>query len=304
MKLIFEMGAPGRGCDLIPPCTTPEITPKVPLRKKALHLPEVSETELSRHYTDLAKQTHGVNDGFYPLGSCTMKYNPKINDAASLLPGFTNIHPLQDEKNVQGCLEVLSSIEEALCEITGMQACTLQPAAGAHGEFTGLLLIKAWHTSRGDSKRTKIIVPDSAHGTNPASAAMAGFDVINIASDEHGCVDLEALKAAVGDDTAGLMLTNPNTVGLFDPNIAEITQIVPWKPAAYAITDGANLNAVMGVARPGDMGFDVMHLNLHKTFSNSAWRRWPRKWTGCLQGFSGTVSARPSLGKQTDGTFT
>ncbi|MDD5798330.1 MAG: aminomethyl-transferring glycine dehydrogenase subunit GcvPB [Clostridiaceae bacterium] len=180
MKLIFEMGAPGRGCDLIPPCTTPEITPKVPLRKKALHLPEVSETELSRHYTDLAKQTHGVNDGFYPLGSCTMKYNPKINDAASLLPGFTNIHPLQDEKNVQGCLEVLSSIEEALCEITGMQACTLQPAAGAHGEFTGLLLIKAWHTSRGDSKRTKIIVPDSAHGTNPASAAMASFDVMHL----------------------------------------------------------------------------------------------------------------------------
>ena len=266
MKLIFEMGAPGRGCDLIPPCTTPEITPKVPLRKKALHLPEVSETELSRHYTDLAKQTHGVNDGFYPLGSCTMKYNPKINDAASLLPGFTNIHPLQDEKNVQGCLEVLSSIEEALCEITGMQACTLQPAAGAHGEFTGLLLIKAWHTSRGDSKRTKIIVPDSAHGTNPASAAMAGFDVINIASDEHGCVDLEALKAAVGDDTAGLMLTNPNTVGLFDPNIAEITQIV-HEADGLCYYDGANLNAVMGVARPGDMGFDVMHLNLHKTFS-------------------------------------
>lgn len=298
MKLIFEMGAPGRGCDLIPPCTTPEITPKVPLRKKALHLPEVSETELSRHYTDLAKQTHGVNDGFYPLGSCTMKYNPKINDAASLLPGFTNIHPLQDEKDVQGCLEVLSSIEEALCEITGMQACTLQPAAGAHGEFTGLLLIKAWHTSRCDSKRTKIIVPDSAHGTNPASAAMAGFDVINIASDEHGCVDLEALKAAVGDDTAGLMLTNPNTVGLFDPNIAEITQIV-HEAGGLCYYDGANLNAVMGVARPGDMGFDVMHLNLHKTFSTPHGGGGPRKWTGCLQGFSGTVSARPSH-RQTD----
>ena len=303
MKLIFEMGAPGRGCDLIPPCTTPKVTIKVPLRKKALHLPEVSETELSRHYTDLAKQTHGVNDGFYPLGSCTMKYNPKINDAASLLPGFTNIHPLQDTKDVQGCLEVLSSIEEALCEITGMQACTLQPAAGAHGEFTGLLLIKAWHESRGDSKRTKIIVPDSAHGTNPASAAMADFDVINIPSDEHGCVDLEALKAAVGDDTAGLMLTNPNTVGLFDPNIAEITRIV-HDAGGLCYYDGANLNAVMGITRPGDMGFDVMHLNLHKTFSTPHGGGGPG---------SGPVACKDSLApflpglridKQTDGTFT
>ncbi|MCD7814618.1 MAG: aminomethyl-transferring glycine dehydrogenase subunit GcvPB [Lachnospiraceae bacterium] len=266
MKLIFEMGAPGRGSELLPVCKTPYKSQKVAFRKKTLRLPEVSETELSRHYTELAKQTHGVNDGFYPLGSCTMKYNPKVNEEAAALPGFTQIHPLQDSSDVQGCLTVLSEMEKALCEITGMDACTLQPAAGAHGEFTGLLLMKAYHVSRGDIARKKIIVPDSAHGTNPASAAMAGFDVVNIASNEDGCVDLEALKRAVGEDTAGLMLTNPNTVGLFDPNIAEITRIV-HEAGGLCYYDGANLNAIMGITRPGDMGFDVMHLNLHKTFS-------------------------------------
>ncbi|MCD8370917.1 MAG: aminomethyl-transferring glycine dehydrogenase subunit GcvPB [Clostridiales bacterium] len=266
MKLIFEMGAPGRGCDLLAECPTPYTPTNVALREKPLRLPEVSETELSRHYTELAKQAHGVNDGFYPLGSCTMKYNPKINEEAAALPGFTQIHPLQDTPDIQGCLEVISETEQALCAITGMDACTLQPAAGAHGEFTGLLLIKAYHASRGDDVRRKIIVPDSAHGTNPASAAMAGFDVVNIVSDAHGCVDLDALKAAVGDDTAGLMLTNPNTVGLFDPNIAEITRIV-HEAGGLCYYDGANLNAIMGITRPGDMGFDVMHLNLHKTFS-------------------------------------
>ncbi|MCD7840998.1 MAG: aminomethyl-transferring glycine dehydrogenase subunit GcvPB [Lachnospiraceae bacterium] len=266
MKLIFEMGAPGRGSELIPECRSPYALKTAALREKPLHLPEVSETEISRHYTELAKQAHGVNDGFYPLGSCTMKYNPKVNEETAALPGFTGIHPLQDADDAQGALEVLSKMEDMLCEITGMDACTLQPAAGAHGEFTGLLLIKAYHTNRGDRNRTKIIVPDSAHGTNPASAAMAGFDVVNIASDDHGCVDLDALKKAVGDDTAGLMLTNPNTVGLFDPNIAEITRIV-HEAGGLCYYDGANLNAIMGIARPGDMGFDVMHLNLHKTFA-------------------------------------
>ena len=266
MKLIFEMGQKGRGCDLLPDCTTPVVDPGSFARKRALHLPEVSETECSRHYTELAGQTHGVNDGFYPLGSCTMKYNPKINEAAASLEGFAGIHPLQAEKDVQGCLEVMKTVERDLCEITGMDAMTLQPAAGAHGEFTGLLLIKAYHQSRGDEKRKKIIVPDSAHGTNPASAAMAGFDIVNIASDEHGCVDLQKLQEAVGEDTAGLMLTNPNTVGLFDPNIGEITRIV-HEAGGLCYYDGANLNAIMGITRPGDMGFDVMHLNLHKTFS-------------------------------------
>ena len=195
-----------------------------------------------------------------------MKYNPKINEELASLPGFTAIHPLQPEHTVQGAMQVLFQAEQALCEITGMDAMTFQPAAGAHGEFTGLLLIKAYHKHRGDQKRTKIIVPDSAHGTNPASATMAGFTVVSIPSREDGCVDLEKLKAAVGDDTAGLMLTNPNPVGLFDKNILEITRIV-HDAGGLNYYDGANLNAVMGVSRPGDMGFDVVHLNLHKTFS-------------------------------------
>jgi glycine dehydrogenase subunit 2 len=222
--------------------------------------------DLSRHYTELAKKCHGVKDGFYPLGSCTMKYNPKINEDMAALPGFTEIHPLQPEHTVQGCMEVMRQAEGYLCEITGMDRMTFQPAAGAHGEFTGLLLIKAYHRSRGDRKRTKIIVPDSAHGTNPASAAMAGFTVVSIPSGEDGCVDLEKLQEAVGDDVAGLMLTNPNTVGLFDKNITRITDIVHGC-GGLCYYDGANLNAVMGIVRPGDMGFDVVHLNLHKTFS-------------------------------------
>jgi len=235
-------------------------------RELPLRLPEVSENDISRHYTELAKATHGVNDGCYPLGSCTMKYNPKINEEIAGLPGFTGIHPLQPESTVQGALEVLKTAEEIFSEITGMDSMTFQPAAGAHGEFTGLLLIRAWHESRGDEKRTKIIVPDSAHGTNPASAAMAGYKVINIPSTADGLVDLEKLREAVGEDTAGLMLTNPNTVGLFDPNILEITKIV-HDAGGLCYYDGANLNAVMGITRPGDMGFDVVHLNLHKTFS-------------------------------------
>ena len=265
MKLIFEKGAPGQHLTLMPACDVPEVTLANP-RTEPLALPHVSETELTRHYTALAKRVHGVNDGFYPLGSCTMKYNPKINEDMAALPGFAQIHPLQPEETVQGCLEVVHEAETLLCEITGMNGMTFQPAAGAHGEFTGLLLIKAYHTHRNDTARTKIIVPDSAHGTNPASAVMAGFSVVNIPSGEDGCVDVEALRAAVGPGTAGLMLTNPNTVGIFDKNILEITKIV-HEAGGLCYYDGANLNAVMGVVRPGDMGFDVIHLNLHKTFS-------------------------------------
>ena len=265
MKLIFEKGAPGRGLSLLPPCDVPEVRPERP-RAEPLELPEVSENELTRHYSALCKRVHGVNDGFYPLGSCTMKYNPKINEELAALPGFTQIHPLQPEAGVQGCLEVYARAEELLDEITGMDAMTFQPAAGAHGEFTGLLLIKAYHRGRGDEGRTKILVPDSAHGTNPASAVMAGFTVVNIPSAADGGVDVEALRAAAGPDTAGLMLTNPNTLGLFDRNILEITRIV-HEAGGLCYYDGANLNAVMGVVRPGDMGFDVVHLNLHKTFS-------------------------------------
>ena len=265
--LVFEKSRAGRGMSMLPACDVEIKKPgEKDARQKELHLPQMSENDLSRHYTELAKKSHGVNDGFYPLGSCTMKYNPKINEDMAALPGFTQIHPLQPEHSVQGCLEVLKKSEEYLCEITGMDGMTFQPAAGAHGEFTGLMLIKAYHESRGDEKRTKIIVPDSAHGTNPASAAMAGYKVVSIASAPDGGVDLEALKSACGEDTAGLMLTNPNTVGLFDKNILKITEIV-HECGGLCYYDGANLNAVMGTVRPGDMGFDVIHLNLHKTFS-------------------------------------
>lgn len=265
--LIFEKSRPGRGKEMLPSCDVPEVELKEEHRRKTgLHLPEMAEGDLSRHYTELAKKSHGVNDGFYPLGSCTMKYNPKINNDMSDLPGFAEIHPLQPEHTIQGCMEVLKTAEETLCEITGMDHMSFQPGAGAHGEFAGLLLMKAYHKSRGDDKRTKIIVPDSAHGTNPASAVMAGYSVVSIPSGADGCVDIEKLKEVAGDDIAGLMLTNPNTVGLFDKNILEITKIV-HDCGGLNYYDGANLNAIMGIVRPGDMGFDVIHLNLHKTFS-------------------------------------
>ncbi|MDR0834980.1 MAG: aminomethyl-transferring glycine dehydrogenase subunit GcvPB [Tannerella sp.] len=267
MKLLFEISKEGHGCDLLPALDVEEYTlPECKKREIPLPLPQLSEVELSRHYTQLMKRTFGVNSGFYPLGSCTMKYNPRVNEDIAALSGFTDIHPLQPEHTVQGCLQVYAETEKALCEITGMDAVTFQPAAGSHGEFTGVMIIKAYHESRGDLQRTKIIVPDAAHGTNPASAAMAGFTVVNISSNAEGCVDLDKLREAVGDDTAGFMLTNPNTVGLFDKNILEITRIV-HEAGGLNYYDGANLNAIMGITRPGDMGFDVIHLNLHKTFS-------------------------------------
>ena len=267
MELIFERSREGRGCAILPGLDVPAAElPEALRRGRKLHLPQIAEVDISRHYTALMKRTHGVNDGFYPLGSCTMKYNPKINDEMAGLPGFSKIHPLQPAHTVQGCLKALCMAEELLCEITGMDGMTFQPAAGAHGEFTGLMLIQAYHESRGDQKRTKIIVPDAAHGTNPASASMVGYEVVSIPSNSEGCVDLEKLRAAVGEDTAGLMLTNPNTVGIFDKNILEITRII-HDAGGLNYYDGANLNAVMGMVRPGDMGVDVIHLNLHKTFS-------------------------------------
>jgi glycine dehydrogenase subunit 2 len=267
MKLLFEKGAPGRGLSILPKLDVPaSAIDEGLLRSRPPRLPSLSETEISRHYTALAGRTHGVNDGFYPLGSCTMKYNPKIDDEMASLPGFTGAHPLQPVEDVQGSLEVLDRLRGILCEVTGMADMTFQPAAGAHGEQTGLLMIKAYHRSRGDFNRTKVIVPDSAHGTNPASAAMAGMQVVSIPSGPDGCVDLDALQRAVGPDTAGLMLTNPNTLGIFDRNIVEITRIV-HEAGGLNYYDGANLNAIMGIVRPGDMGFDVVHLNLHKTFA-------------------------------------
>ena len=265
MKTIFELGEKDHALTLLPECDVPEVMPGA-AREKPLHLPHVSENELIRHYTALSHRVHGMNDGFYPLGSCTMKYNPKVNETLAALPGFARLHPLQPEDTAQGALELMYRTGKLLGEITGMDGFTLQPAAGAHGEFTGLLLIKAYHVSRGDTARREIIVPDSAHGTNPASSVMADFRVVNIPSGPDGCVDLDALRKAVGPQTAGLMLTNPNTVGIFDKNILEITKIV-HDAGGLCYYDGANLNAVMGVVRPGDMGFDCIHLNLHKSFA-------------------------------------
>ena len=267
MKLIFEKSVPGRRCSILPRCDVEEVQlPQELRRQEAPALPELSEVDLSRHYTELCQHVHGVNCGFYPLGSCTMKYNPRIDEEMAALPGFAGVHPLAPEHAVAGCREVLDTASRYLCQITGMDGMTFQPAAGAHGEFTGVLLIKQYHDARGDHQRTKIIVPDSAHGTNPATAAMCGYQVVNIPSAADGCVDLEALKAVLGDDVAGLMLTNPNTVGIFDENILEITRLV-HEAGGLCYYDGANLNAVMGIVRPGDMGFDCIHMNLHKTFA-------------------------------------
>lgn len=269
--LIFELSKSGRiGYSLseldVPEVSVEEFLGADYVRQEEPELPEVDELQIMRHYTALSRRNHGVDSGFYPLGSCTMKYNPKINEDVARFPGFAHIHPLQPEETVQGAMEMLYDLQTTLAQITGMDEVTLQPAAGAHGEWTGLMLIRAFHEKNGDFKRTKVIVPDSAHGTNPASATVAGLEAITVKSDENGLVDLEDLKSVVGDDTAALMLTNPNTLGLFEANILEMAKIV-HDAGGKLYYDGANMNAIMGKARPGDMGFDVVHLNLHKTFT-------------------------------------
>ena len=221
--------------------------------------------DLVRHFTRLSQLNHGVDIGFYPLGSCTMKYNPKINEYAANLPGFNRIHPYVPEDLAQGALQLMYELQYYLAEIAGMDHVSLQPAAGAHGELAGILIIRAYHRSRNDLKRTKILIPDSAHGTNPASAALAGYTVVELPTDERGGVDVEALEAAMDETVAGLMLTNPNTLGLFDENIQRIEKIVHDR-GGLLYYDGANANAILGISRPGDMGFDVLHFNLHKTF--------------------------------------
>ncbi|KIL48504.1 glycine dehydrogenase subunit 2 [Jeotgalibacillus alimentarius] len=269
--LIFELSREGRiGYSLpeldVPEMDTEELLPSGFVRQEAPELPEVSELDIMRHYTALSKRNHGVDSGFYPLGSCTMKYNPKVNEAVARYAGFAHIHPLQDESTVQGALEMMYDLQEHLVEITGMDEVTLQPAAGAHGEWTGLMMIRAFHEANGDFNRTKVIVPDSAHGTNPASATVAGFETVTVKSNENGLVDLEDLKRVVDGQTAALMLTNPNTLGLFEEDILEMAAII-HDAGGKLYYDGANLNAVLAKARPGDMGFDVVHLNLHKTFT-------------------------------------
>ncbi|MEG1159837.1 MAG: aminomethyl-transferring glycine dehydrogenase subunit GcvPB [Acidaminococcaceae bacterium] len=267
--LLFELGKKGRCATDLPLCEVPLRTDLLPakyLRQTPAALPELSQLELMRHYTQLSNRNFGVDTGFYPLGSCTMKYNPKINEDIARYPGLAQLHPLQPVATVQGALSVLYQPEQALAEISGMAAVTLQPVAGAHGELTGLKLIRAYHRDRGDEKRTKMIVPDSAHGTNPASTTMCGMEVVEIKSEADGSIDLAALQAAVGPETAGLMLTNPSTLGLFESKIEAIAKIV-HEAGGLLYYDGANANAILGIVRPGDMGFDVVHFNLHKTFA-------------------------------------
>ena len=269
--LSFEKSSPGKRAWTLPHSEVPPTDPKASfhpdlLRKTPLDLPELAEVDIVRHYTDLSNRNFGVDNGFYPLGSCTMKYNPKINEDLANLSGVKNHHPLWPENLSQGALKLLYELEQALIEITGMDHFTLQPAAGAHGELTALLIIKAYLNHRRETNRTKVLVPASAHGTNPASAAMAGFEIITVKCDSQGLVDLEHLQSLIGPDIAALMLTNPNTLGLFEKEIKTIADLV-HRNGGLLYYDGANLNAIMGLVRPGDMGFDLVHLNLHKTFA-------------------------------------
>ena len=263
-KLIFELSKEGRTAYSLPQTECSVSLPQNLARKEAPVLPQVSEVDVVRHYTNLSQMNFGVDTGFYPLGSCTMKYNPKINEEIAAMPAFAAIHPLQ--KDVPGVKEVYEGLDRALAAITGMAHFTFLPCAGAHGELTGLMLMRAYHESRGDLARRKVIVPDSAHGTNPASAAVCGLDVVVVKSKADGLVDVEDLKPLLGADVAGIMMTNPNTLGLFERDIKEIADLV-HECGGLLYYDGANMNPLLGVVRPGDMGFDIMHLNLHKTFS-------------------------------------
>ena len=266
-KMIFELSKKGRIGFNIEEKKLPEVElPKNLLRQEKACLPEVSELDVVRHFTNVSQKNFGVENGFYPLGSCTMKYNPKINDELATLPGFANIHPLQPVETIQGLLKIYYSLQEMLSEISGLKAYSLNPFAGAHGELAGLMIIKAYHEKNKDFKRNKIIIPDSAHGTNPASATVCGFETVEIKSNPDGTVNLEALKSVLSDEIAGLMLTNPNTAGVFEKDITEIAKLV-HEAGGLLYYDGANLNALVGKAKPGDMVFDITHINLHKTFS-------------------------------------
>ncbi len=267
-QLIFEISRPGKIGVSLPNCDVPHkgnLIPEKLRRQEPVGLPEVSEPEVVRHFVNLSLKNHHIDKGFYPLGSCTMKYNPKVNEAACRLSGLADLHPLQPAEEVQGALQLMVELGDALLEISGMDGLTLQPAAGAHGELTGLLIMRAWHEAQGRTRK-KVIIPDSAHGTNPASIITAGYEVVQITSNSEGLIDLSALKSALDADTAAMMITNPNTLGMFETNILEVAEAV-HQVGALLYMDGANLNALLGLTRPGDMNFDVVHLNLHKTFS-------------------------------------
>ncbi len=270
-RTVFEVSGPGKCAVRLPAADVPvagptDLLPAEVLRDAPPALPEVAEPELARHYADLASKAFGVDSGFYPLGSCTMKYNPKALERAAARPGFTDLHPCQPAETVQGALRLMHALEQMLCQIGGMDAASLQPPAGASGEFACMRMIRAYHDGRGDAKRTRVLVPDTAHGTNPASVVRCGYTPTEVRSNERGRVSVRAIKEALGSDVAGIMLTNPNTLGLFEDHIQEVAEAV-HEAGGLLYCDGANMNAILGKARPGDMGFDAMHFNLHKTFA-------------------------------------
>lgn len=306
-RLLFEAGAPGRRGFVFPACDVPEIPvedgiPAEHLRKEPAPLPELSELEVVRHYVRLSRRNYAVDLGIYPLGSCTMKYNPKVDEEAADLVGFRRLHPYQPAETVQGALELMYHLERFLCEIAGLTRASLTPAAGAHGELLGLMLIRAYHRARGEDERSEILIPDSAHGTNPASAAMCGYQVVEIPSDPRGGMDLDEVKKRAGPKTAGLMLTNPNTLGLFDERIAEIAQVV-HDAGGLLYYDGANANAILGISRPGDMGFDIVHFNLHKTFATPHGGGGPGAGPVAVSQELARFLPVPTVERRADGTF-
>ena len=305
-KLIFELSRAGRkGYEF--PADRYETDgmaamPAELLRKNAPELPEVSELDVVRHYTNLSNKNFGVDTGFYPLGSCTMKYNPKINEELAAMPEFASLHPLQEAATAQGALELYYNLQKALASLAGLEEFTLNPYAGAHGELTGLMVMRQYHISRGDHKRTKVIVPDTAHGTNPASAMVSGLEVVEVKSKPNGSIDVEDLKPLLDDTVAGIMMTNPNTVGMFETEILEIADLV-HKAGGLLYYDGANLNPMLGKVRPGDMGFDIMHINLHKTFSTPHGGGGPGSGPVGVAKHLVDLLPNPRVRKANDGTF-
>ena len=302
--LLFEKSSPGKKGYKLRPLDVPEIDPKALLgaayREEPALLPELSEIEIVRHFTRLSTWNYAIDLGMYPLGSCTMKYNPRVNEWVARIEGLAEAHPYRPDSLAQGILEVIDLLQECLKEITGMDAITLQPAAGAHGEFTGILLVRAWHESNGNARK-KILIPDSAHGTNPATAAICGYTVENLKSNAEGGIDLDALRAQVTEETAALMITNPSTIGVFESQIAQIAEILHAK-GALLYMDGANMNALVGKARPGDFGVDVMHLNLHKTFSTPHGGGGPGSGPVACKAFLEPFLPTPVLRRNEDGT--
>nr|MEE4269962.1 aminomethyl-transferring glycine dehydrogenase subunit GcvPB [Candidatus Krumholzibacteria bacterium] len=303
---IFDKGAPGRRGLTFPRWDGQPVEAQLPkelCRAEGADLPSLSEPEVMRHFTQLSTLNHHIERGMYPLGSCTMKYNPRVNEQVVALSGLADLHPEQGPEDIQGLLEALDLLERSLCELTGFAACSLIPAAGAHGEYLGMLVIRAYHQSRGDEDRTEILIPDSAHGTNPASVVIAGLKPRTIKSRKDGRIDLDALRAAVSDKTAGIMITNPNTLGLFENDIQEVSRII-HEAGGRLYMDGANMNAIMGKTRPGDMGFDVVHLNIHKTLSTPHGGGGPGGGPICVAEDLEQFLPGPRIARQDDGTYT